>query len=162
MLRVCGRSLPLRDPAKHELIQNFKNHKDCKWINGVKVSYSKSDNSASSLLSGWLTSFQVAQQENIPHESPVLQKILENMTSRSHLDWGDEGMEKAYKDCQLPGYLYEKTTLNKRTLEEKNLEEIGSASAGALGKKASLPILRCFFSNSHFDWNSSASLHRDV
>ena len=78
MMRVCGRSLPLRDPAKHDLIQKFKNHKDCSWINGVKVSYSKSDNSASSQLRGWLTSYQVAQQENIPHESDSVEDFGEH------------------------------------------------------------------------------------
>lgn len=128
----------MRDAAKHELIEKFKNGKDCSWVNSLKRSFTSADVVANSQASGWLTSYEVAKAEGMDHESDVFKGLLQHLDTRPADQWPDEGMHMVYKRMNLPGYFYSKENLAVRKHKDTNADEIGSASTGACSKKALL------------------------
>ena len=138
---VYERSLALRDPAKHELIEKFRTSKDCSWVNSLKKSFTTKDIVSSSAVTGWCTSYEIAKAEGMDHESELFKGLLLCLETRPADEWPDEGMHSVYKRMNLAGYLYDKENLVVKKHEDTNADEIGAASTEACGKKAMFSLI---------------------
>ena len=107
-------------------------------MNSLKRSFTAKDSVASSALSGWCTSFEIAKAEGMDHESELFKGLLLCLEKRAADQWPDEGMHSVYKRMNLAGYFYDKENLVLKKHEDTNADELGSASTGSAGKKALL------------------------
>lgn len=131
----------MRDPAKRDIIMNFKKNRDCAWVNSIRQSHISSTKIDKDNVSGWTTSFDVAQKLGMPHDSPVFQTVLQNLKTESYEHWSDTGLEMAFKAAQLPRYYYDKAELVRTREQDVTADEIASISSGNIAKKAKFNIL---------------------
>ena len=133
--------MPLRDPAKRDIIMNFKKNRDCSWVNSIRQSHVAVTKIEQETVSGWNTSFDIALKLGMAHDSPVFQTVLANLKTDSFENWCDVGMEAAFKAAQLPRYYYDKTDLLRRSDQDVTADEITATSVGSIGKKAKYNLL---------------------
>ena len=135
------RSLPLRDPQKIAIIQNYKKDKSCTWVNSIVQKTTSTSRSEKSGFEGWTTSYDVAKRLNMQHDDQLFQIILATLPTEDHTKWSDDGVEAAFKKAELPRYHFKSTGLQKRTDVDEITDELSACSAGALSKKCKLNIV---------------------
>ncbi len=96
-------SLPLRSEEKRLIVEAFKTKKDQNWANEFVEKHTTKKTENNSALSGWTTSYIIARETNIPHDSLEFQKLLEGLEQESFEKWDDTNkLEASYKALKLP------------------------------------------------------------
>lgn len=125
-------SLDRNDPEKAQMLSSFLADKTCnsymQKIREITTETKTEDETAS----GYLTQWEVAAKENLPADSPLLQKLLEGL--KFDYDWNiEEPREKVFKEAGEKRFFYQKKamTTEKTSFSSKS----GVSAAGELGKK---------------------------
>ncbi|CAE7839939.1 unnamed protein product [Symbiodinium sp. CCMP2592] len=125
-------SLDRNDPEKAQMLAAFLADKTCnnymQKIREISTETKTEDEKAS----GFVTQWEIAAKENLPVDSPLLQKLLDGL--KFDYDWNEAvPREKVFKEAGEKRFFYEKNamTTEKTSFSSKS----GITAAGDLGKK---------------------------
>ena len=92
-------ALPLKSDLKAVLAKKWKADKSGSWLNSFRESHKEIKTNKSTCAAGWTTSFKIAAEMSMDHESEFFQKqILPTMKTQSHEHWDEtQADQNAYK-----------------------------------------------------------------
>lgn len=132
------KSLPLKSDQKMQIALNWKNDRSCTWLNSYTDNHKTTKVVQTSESSGWKTSYWIAKELGMVHDSPVFEAVLKGYKKGEVGDWSEtDPAVRPFRDAGLPPYFFCDKSLDKSTSQESNEVVLSSMS---VAKKAKLSL----------------------
>jgi hypothetical protein len=148
------KALPLRSDQKQQIATNWRGDRSCTWLNSYVDSHKTTKVVESAESSGWRTSYWIAKELGMPHDSPVFEAVLKGYKKGEPCEWSDEDpAQKPFKDANLPAYFFCDKSLELMKNLDTHEQNLSSMS---VAKKAKLSLTDIV--NAPGDGNSGAKV----
>ena len=129
------RELPVRSELKTEIVGNWKKDRTCSWTNSFIETHTTIDKEKTVEKEGWCTSWAIAKELNMPHDSLEFQAILEFYKKAGPEVWDESNpAQLPFKKAGLPGYFYVGQSMKEKVHEEGYGESFASSSEAKKAK----------------------------
>ena len=132
------KSLPLHSDQKQQIATNWRGDRSCTWLNSYVDSHKTTKVVESAESSGWRTSYWIAKELGMPHDSPVFEAVLKGYKKGEPSEWNEEdAAQRPFKDANLPAYFFCDRSLEKMRSLDTHEQNLSSMS---VAKKAKLSL----------------------
>lgn len=165
------KELPLHSEQKMKIALNWKADKSCSWLNSFIETHSTKKSTTTSRGSGYRTSFWIAKELGMPHDSDIFKAVLQGYGKYGPEVWNEnDPAEKPFKDAGLDAYMYAEKSLEVNQKVDGHDESFNSVSNAKKAKMAIADVVNQPGSSSnaqtvqinHELWHSCNALCKDI